>query len=67
METFIAVTVTIAAVALLWIGLELHEIRESIKDRAARATRHRDLIDAYYSASTAAMRKQHEAGMIRKK
>lgn len=58
METFIAVIVTIAAVALLWIGLELHEIRESVKDRAARATRQRDLINAYYQPTTKSIRKE---------
>lgn len=58
METFISVTVTIAAVALFWIGLELHEIRESIKDRAARATRQRDLINAYYKTAAANIKAQ---------
>lgn len=48
----LTIAAIIMAAALLWIGLEIYQIKQSIVDRAARATRQRDLIDAYYKTAT---------------
>lgn len=52
----LAVASIVVAVALLWIGIELYQIRQYLTDRAARATRIRDRINAYTDKITTAAR-----------
>jgi cell division protein FtsL len=63
----LTIAAIIMAVALLWIGIEIYLIRQSIQDRAARATRQRDLINAYYQTAATSLREQTEAGAIKRK
>lgn len=62
----IGIALIVIAVGVLWIGIEIYLIRQSLNARAARATLQRDRINAYDSAAAATLRKQHDAGIVRR-